>query len=228
MLTGLDWESPARRINLKQHWRQVVCILVSVIATTSFWCFLFPNVRFFDALWGGGSIGAWVGLLCGTHWQLKSPHRRSTTSARFMINAAIVWGLCSCMAIFELIPACYVKEQELSRLRSLKTTNVSAIAVSFEGQPIIRIDEPNDIANFVELAKNADLFYPSHEGPTRHFTITIRDSNSRATLYRVTVPDRHTADIAVRRNNTSLLIPQGCGWLDAVHQDTSTANLSDD
>ncbi len=55
-----------------------------------------------------------------------------------------------------------------------------------------------DLSEFMALARNARLFYPSHEGSILDFQITLRFQDGTYRMFEARVPERHVTDLAVR------------------------------
>jgi hypothetical protein len=220
MLRGLDWDTSARKINIADHWRLLICTLGGSTLATLIWHAFFPHTLWFTKLWTGFSTGMSAGMIPGTMWQLHADKRRSITSGWFIVMGVFGWGLFACISLILWAPDLHAQEQERSKIRSLVAADISAIFVRLDDQRTCRIEDAATIASFVHHTKEAELFYPSHEGSARRLEIAIFNRDGTSLQYDGRVPERHQNDFSLGFRGyfvwTEIIIPGGRQWLDSV------------
>ncbi len=220
MLRDLDWRTSPIRINIGDHWRLLLCIVVGAAVSTLIWHVFFPHTDWFTKLCTGGVTGAAAGMLPGTWWQLRNAKRRAITSGCFIVMGISAWGLLAGAAVFLEIPDLRAQETERARVRSLTAADISSILVKVDGQDSRRIRGKDLIASFVAHSKQAELFYPSHELSVVEMQLTIYRSDGTLLYYDGRVPERHPDSIALGFHGyfvqSEIIVPGGVEWLESL------------
>ena len=118
-LSETDWDTSPVKINIGDHWRVLLCIVVGSLAATLILHAFFPHTSWFRKFTNGDPIGATVGMIPGTWWQLRDYKRRPRTSGWFVVVGILAWGLLAGSSIFRAVPDLYSQENELAQIRSL-------------------------------------------------------------------------------------------------------------
>jgi hypothetical protein len=117
------------------------------------------------------------------------------------------------------------EERELARFHSLSAQSLSSIIVSVPDRAPIHVQDNDAIASFVELAHRAELFFPSHEGSSLDFSISLEPKGGASEMFGSRVPEQHESDVAIhfRASITygDILLPGGHAWLRKVMQNAS-------
>ena len=225
MFEKLDWSTPTAKIGLSGHWRIFLCILVAALLAMFVWHACFPNTFWFVKLWAGFATGSLSGVITGTWWQLRDCERHPKTSGRLLAFAAFAWGVLSLISLGLLAPDLYAQERERTIIRSLTLNDISAIAVSLDGQTPYRFNETKKLDLFVNCAGNADLFYPNHEESTSEFEIAIYLTDGSLLQYDGRIPERHQSDFAIDFRDffakTEIIFPNGRKWLNLPSDDSA-------
>ncbi len=164
MLKELDWSTPVGETVIGNHWRILLSVVIGAVLVTPIWHAFFPNTLWFTKLWTGFATGATFGMIAGTWWQLGDAKRYAITSGRFVSIATLAWGAFACISLFLWAPNLYAQERELSAIRSLKTTDILSVTICLDGQNPLHVTNARKINSHVTCTRNAELFYPSHEG----------------------------------------------------------------
>ncbi len=220
MLRDLDWSKSAGGIYVRHHWRILFCIAIGVIAATLTWHAAFPHIFWFFKLWCGGATGALIGMIPGVWWQIADPERRPNTSGHFIFVCFFGGGIFAGISIFQLMPQFQSEETMRTRIRSLSAQDIVAIRIRIDDQPPESVQDTQDIASFVRHARNAELFYPSHEGATLDFQLNIELETGLVWKYNGAIRERHRNDLVLDFQahivQSHILIPNGRTWLDSV------------
>ena len=168
----LDWSTPARTVDLRKHWRLLVCALLGAAASTYLFHLIFPDVLWFLVFWCGLVTGATVGLLPGTVWQLASRRRHGSTNAKFIVTALFAWGFFSLVAILFLWRLMQAHESERSEFRALAKKDVVSIGVFGRRQSVIT--SKTAIERFMGQVAASELYYPSHEISSEELKLSLR------------------------------------------------------
>jgi hypothetical protein len=197
-----------------------MCVLLCGAVATAVWKTLFPHCFWFVILWAGFVTGGAIGMLPGVAWQFQDPARIRRTSGRLVIAIFIGWSAFGVFAIAWLGPDFKSQESQRSRLRSLATDEVEAIAVGSSEQTLRRIDDAASVDQFLLLIQKADLYEPSHEGSILHFQLDIHLRNGRILKYAGRVPERHSDDFFLTFRGAlawhEVIVPDGRRWLDSA------------
>jgi len=214
----LDWTTPSK--SAKWPWRVSVCVLLSIGVATTFLHLLFPDTLWFIKFWIGLAVGTFIGMIPGVTWQLLDERRRPSTSGLLLRSLLLGTGLFSCISLFLLVPDLHGQEAERSRIRSLTAQDVAAISVTGEHGRVWRVRNPDSIAMFVSAAKQAELFYPSHESSITEFHLSVELVDGSSLDFEGRIPERHANDVSLSFRGyfaiTELLLPGGRQWLDSV------------
>jgi len=173
----LDWKTPIRRVDWRCPWRVSVAGIVCTVLAIAIWHGLFPNTFWFTKLCTSVVTGGFVGLVVGCAWQFRDEARRARCSWRYSGWAAIGLFCFAVVSIFLWGPDLYLHEAELTKIRGLTPSDVVAISIEMPNQPPRRIVDDASIASFANQCRQSNLFYPSHEGSTVEFKLTIDWSN---------------------------------------------------
>jgi len=224
MFRELEW-GWSNKFKMRDHWRILLCVVVGTLASTLIWNVLFPHTEGFAKLWAGFATGASVGMILGTCWQLSDNRRRPITSGRSLVIAIFFCCLFAGFSILLMAPEMDAQEEELTRIRSLGTGDILAISVRIKGRRSRHIEDPELIESFVAHSNRAGLFFPSHEGSTVEFQITIHRTDGAPLRYDGRVPECHQDDFSLSFRGrfvwSEVVLPGGRQWLDsAVNQDT--------
>ncbi|MEO7326726.1 MAG: hypothetical protein ABIW82_18040 [Dokdonella sp.] len=191
-----------------------------MLIATAIWRVLFPHGFWFVELWVGAATGGLAGLLAGSVWQLSNSKRRPDTSGRFILTAFLALGSFSAVSVFLLGPDIRAQESERSKIRSLVASEIVSISVHVHGKSQYDVDGKQSISSFVGLAREAELFFPSHEGSSIQLTLTVHLKDGSAFGYKCRVPERHQNDLALGFvgyfAQDEILIPGGASWLSEV------------
>ncbi|OIO67500.1 MAG: hypothetical protein CO186_12620 [Zetaproteobacteria bacterium CG_4_9_14_3_um_filter_49_83] len=188
----LDWKTPLTEIKLAESWRIVVCTALFSLLTIAVWHFFFPHTFMFMKLWASGVTGGAIGILVGLFWQLKDKDRRGRTSGLF-IFVFLGWSLFSLRAFFDLVPQMQVEELMRSEVRELSVKAIVGIQIQHHSSTVMLSDQES-INRLYQLASQAELFYPSHEGSLEEFDIQFSTMTGPWQRFSATVPERHPND----------------------------------
>jgi hypothetical protein len=218
----LDLLTPARDASYAAHRRIFISVGIGAAVSVALWSVLFPDTFWFLRLWVGFATGAFVGLAFGSFWQLHLPARRMQTSADLLRTAFPAFGLFSLVAIFLFVPDLRAQEKELALFHSLSTQPIVSVTVAVPGRGERPIKSGLDLSEFMALTRNAQLFYPSHEGSILDFQLTLRFQDGTYRVFEARVPERHVADVAVRFHGymayNEILLPDARAWINKVTQ----------
>ena len=220
MFRDLDWRTSSKDVNVIKHWRVALCVVVGGLVATLIWQTFFPHTFWFVKLWAGFATGATAGMFPGTWWQTRDEGRRRVTSGKFIAIGTSAWGLFALIAIFLIAPELQAQESERFLIRSLTASDISFIEVSVDGGSTMRIQDATPIASFVAHSKQAELFYPSHEGSQIELQIVIHRKNESLLKYDCRVPEHHGSDLSLRIRGyffeSEIIVPGGRSWLDSL------------
>ena len=208
-------------IDIGTHWRHVVCVLIGTNISTVIWHQIFLNVFWFDIFWAGSVTGGTVGLLVGSIWHhcRVKPHQKSPR--RFIVLLLCGWSLFSAFAIFVDGPDFTAQEHERAFVRNWDKCDIRSISIVPNNALSVQVVSGVGVKSFVELAKNAELFTPSHETSTDEFLFNVRFSNGSTNEYKARIPKRHTNDISLQFRAyltlQEIIIPGGAVWLHAMN-----------
>jgi len=217
VLKELDWKTRAGAARFAHHWRVLSCMALGVLSSTFLLYQLAPHSFWFMILWAGGTTGSVLGLLLGLPWQLQKQSRWATTSGRFILVGLLGWGAMALLAAFLLWPALQDEEALRQTFRSLSSQHVAAIDLDTAGRHVHYDSGTDAISDFITTARASELFYSSHEISIVEFVITLHFGNGAAMACQGRVPERHTADLALKCPGSlagEVLIPDGRRWLD--------------
>jgi hypothetical protein len=221
MPTAPDDQQPTRAkpVDVPQYWRIALCVLGGAIVATALWQALFPHTMWFKKLWAGSVTGGVVGMLPGMGWQWRNKDRRAATSWWILVIAFLCWGAFAVISVIDLAPQMKAEEAQRTRIRSLLTQDIVAIEISSAGQKR-RLDDDAAIRSFVRLARNANLFYPSHEGSVQEYELQLVFHDGKTVAYRARVPQRHRDGPSLGFRGPShwaeVIVPNGGHWAERV------------
>lgn len=220
MLRDLDWESSLLEMNLQEHFRLLLCVVVGGFAATLILNWFFPHTFWIAKLWSGFAIGATVGMFPGTWWQLSDNRRRPKTCGWFVVIGIFGWGFFAVISVARIVPDLRAQETELARFRSLAVADISSISVRSYGKDAQRIQDISQIGSFVRHSRQAKLFYPGHEGSADEFRIVIHRSDGTSLEYDGCVPEQHQSDFSLQFRGyyalNEIIFPGGRVWLDSL------------
>jgi hypothetical protein len=157
-------------------------------------------------------------MMTGALWQLSAVERRASTSGWFVVSCILAWGAFGALSIFVLAPDLAAQERERAMFRELSEGGLSAISLQVCGHDSRHIENPEALRLFVEQARGADLFYPSHEGCEIEFRIVLVRRNGEEIHYDGCVPERHQSDITLsfpaHISMRQIIVPGGRVWLE--------------
>ena len=227
MVEGLDWNTSWRNADLKAHWRMGVGIVVRAAVGYAILHAALPHTLWFLKLWCAVATGGWAGEWLGFRWQTRDGARRRRTSAGFHLLFFLGWGALGLVAVGLLIPDMYKHEAERAMLRSLTADDVRELVVKRPHWPSQRIGQRAIIERFVRLCRQAELFYPSHEGLEQEVRLTVVLADGRELDYRAAIPERHRDDLALvfKRYfaHDDILLPRGARWFGHMRRYLLTA-----
>jgi len=217
VLKELDWKPRAGAARFEHHWRVLSCMALGAVSSTFLLYRLAPHSFWFMILWAGGTTGSVLGLLLGLPWQLQKKTRWATTSGRFILNALHGLGAMALLAAFLLWPGLQDEEALRQTFRSLASRQVAAIDLDIAGRHFRYDGGAHATTNFIAAARASELFYRSHEISIIDFAITLHFGSGAAIACEGSVPEGHTADLALKCPGSlagEVLIPGGRKWLD--------------
>ena len=227
LISELDWSTPFTSTDLLRHWRIFVCIILFVIVSVGIWHWIFPHTMPFLKLWTGFATGSVVGTLVGAYWQLQDCSRRSQTSGKFLSIVLLAWGFFSLLSLFLLAPQMYEEESIRAQMRSISSQKLKSISIDLvccdiaeidDGKRFAKVEARARIDEFCRLASNTGLFYPSHEGSLRKYSISLLFDDQTIEKFDARVPERHPNDISLQFRGTAhwaeVIIPDARAWID--------------
>jgi hypothetical protein len=214
----LDWNTPLNEINIGQHWRIGLCIIIFATLATVVWHALFPHTMFFLKLWTGFATGSLVGTFVGTYWQFQNKNRRAKTSGWFLLLAFLGWGAFATISCIMLAPQMRAEESLRSEIRSLSTKSLILIQIKGNGALFVSINNADEISQFCQLASNSELFYPSHEGSLKNYELSMSFRDKKFNFFKARIPERHPKDLSLDYNglffHTEVIVPGGACWIE--------------
>jgi hypothetical protein len=217
MIRELNWNSRVKDASLLRHWRVSACAAAGAFIAIAVWHALFPHCFWFIKLWAGVVTGSFVGTVAGTIWQLWNPERRLKTSGRFLVASVVSGAVFATVSICMLLPDFQAQESERAKIRSLVANDITSISVSVLRDSSYVVENGNAIASFVNLARDAELFFPSHESSKTELQLVIHFKNGAAIGYKGRIPERHPSDLALEFRGyfalDEIIVPGGAGWL---------------
>ncbi len=167
----------------------------------------------FLKFWAGGVTGAFVGMLPATVREFRSGKRLLT------LNRGVL-AFFVAVTVFLLVPDFQSQELERSKVRGLAAEDIAAISIQLGRSPPRKIEASELIASFAGYAKDAELFYPSHEVSVTELQLGIHLKNGALLEYAGRVPERHLHDFSLRFRGFfgwhEIIIPRGKQWLEKV------------
>ena len=220
MFRGLDWTPSSININFRDHWRLLLCLVLGMCCGTLIWHLYFPPTFWFIKFWNGLATGMALGIVPGAWWQLCSEERRSITSGRFIVTGIVAWGAFAACSFFLWIPELRSQEGFRAHLRSLSAETISSVSVRVDYddyQDSWHTEDKAVIGSFVACARQAELFYPSHERSLAELQITIFRNDGTWVEYNGRIPERNSGDLSLDFRGyvvwTEVIIPNGGQWL---------------
>lgn len=162
-----------RRVDWVAHWPICMSIVVCVSVSSFIWAVSYPEVNWFMRFWASGATGAFVGLIIGAAWQLRSSTRRPKTFLPLLILCGVVWGPFSIMSLTTIRGSLKEQRAELERVRSISTKDILQIVIYSKASPAVRIDDEHAISRFRNLLKHARIYFLSHEGAIKTYKFEI-------------------------------------------------------
>lgn len=227
LCSELDWSTPLTSIDLFTHWRIIVCIILFFFISFGVWHVIYPHTFPFLKLWAGFATGSVVGTLVGAYWQLQDCRRRAQTSGKFLSIALLAWGFFAIISLFSLAPQMHDEETMRAKMRSLSSQNLKSITIDLvtgqlaeidDGKRFAKVEDLEEIDEFCRLASSAELFYPSHEGSLREYSISLLFDDQTIEKFDARVPERHPNDLSLKFRGTShwaeIIIPNARKWID--------------
>ncbi|WFB37492.1 hypothetical protein P3T73_06935 [Kiritimatiellota bacterium B12222] len=219
MIRELDWKTPLKSMNMGNHWRIWLGILIFVSLSTAVWHSLYPNTMWFLKLWTGFATGSVLGTFAGVYWQVRVSTRRCQTSGKFLLIAFLGWGAFAVISLVIFAPQMRAEETIRSEMRSLTPQTVLSIEVSDSASRNL-VSDRKHIEQFCRVASQAELFYPSHEGSVLEYEITIFLRGGQVRPFRARVPERHQRDLSLGfsgpSHRTEILLPGGGKWIESM------------
>ena len=156
-------------------------------------------------------------MLAGGCWQLCDRSRRAGTSGIFITICFIAWGVFAVISLVVIVPQMRTEESLRSRIRSLSIEEIAAIEIEGKGSRLVVVDEES-IGEFCETARDAELFYSSHEGSIKEYAVSIKARNLVTERFEARIPERHVRDLALRLRGTGIeiILPGGGWWIESV------------
>lgn len=221
-LRELDWAAPLRGQRFAKHWRLLVCQLLLSIPAAGIWNAYSPHTFWFHKLWAGLVTGALVGLIPGGYWQLRDPKRRAQTSGRFLVFGFIATAVFAAVAALLMAPDLDSQERQRALIRSLSAADISELFIQIDDRPALSVRDAASIASLAALTRDAELFYPNHEGSKFDFRLEIHCQNGAVLEYRGRVPERHIDDISLDFHGYfgrhAIIVPGGRLWLEEANR----------
>ena len=221
-LQEMDWNTPLRQSKRLDHWRVFLVAFICTLPAFAVWWSLYPNTAWFFNLFGAFATGGVLGMCLGYIWQLNNPSRRAHSSGRLLAWSVFCgWTILLPVGVFYLGPTLHIEEIELTKIRTLKDTDVIAISVDVPGEPQAKVMDREKIISFVKKCRQSNLFYPGHESLTNKSQIGIHLSNGSVLTYEMGIPKRHVTDLVVTSRNhgqysSRILIPGAAKWFESL------------